>query len=116
MNLNDYQSKALKTDISGKGKDFFEVKDLPFLEQLLGLVGETGEFADKMKKILREKDGIMTEKDREEAKKELGDVLWYLAVVSKYLGYDLDDVAKANIDKLASRAQRGTLKGSGDNR
>ena len=116
MNFNDYQKKALSTDVSGAGKARHEVNELPFLEQLLGLVGEAGEFADKIKKILRDKDGIMTDQDRTESVKELGDILWYLAVVSSYLGVNLDEVAQQNIDKLADRAKRGVIKSQGDNR
>lgn len=116
MNFNEYQKRALTTDVSGTGKTTYHVNELPFLKQLLGLVGETGEFADKIKKILRDKDGIMTDKDRAESVKELGDILWYLAVVSSYLGVELEDVARQNIKKLTDRAKRGVIKSQGDNR
>jgi len=65
---------------------------------------------------LRDKNGIVEKEDREEIKKELGDVLWYLAQISTELKIKLDDVAKTNLEKLFSRLKRGKIKGSGDNR
>ena len=116
MDLNEYQKKALSTDVSGKGQTEFEASDLAFLEQTLGLVGESGEFADKIKKILRDKDGKISNEAEVEIKKELGDVLWYIAVLARYVGADLEDVAKANIKKLADRKKRNVITGSGDSR
>lgn len=82
----------------------------------LGLAGETGEVCDKIKKIIRDKKGVIGAEDVEEIKKELGDVLFYLAAQAWELGITLDSVAKGNIDKIADRQKRGKLKGSGDNR
>lgn len=82
----------------------------------LGLVGEAGEVAEKMKKILRDKGGVIDEATKLELQKELGDVLWYLAQLSVELGFSLDDVAQNNIAKLQSRQQRNQLHGDGDNR
>lgn len=114
MNFNEYQKQAIKTDLlKGQGTD---LKSAAFIEKLLGLVGEAGELADKFKKIIRDDGGEMSEEKRELIKKELGDVLWYIASLSEYLGFALDDVAEANIEKLASRQKRNMLKGSGDNR
>lgn len=76
----------------------------------LGLAGEAGEIANKVKKVIR--DGRSTDGIAD----ELGDVLWYLAAVANELGADLGDIADANLAKLASRAKRGKLGGSGDNR
>lgn len=78
----------------------------------LGLVGEAGEVAEKVKKMLRG-DGNL---DRGETVKELGDVLWYVANLANDLGYRLSDVAQGNIDKLRSRKERDAIRGSGDNR
>ncbi len=78
----------------------------------LGLSGETGEYNEKIKKWLRG-DG---ELNKEEALKELGDCLFYIAASAKDLGFTLSDVAKINIDKLKSRQERGVIHGSGDNR
>ena len=82
----------------------------------LGLVGEAGEVAEKMKKIIRDKGGVIDEAAKIELQKELGDVLWYLAQLSVELGLQLDDVACMNIEKLKSRQQRHQLHGDGDNR
>lgn len=82
----------------------------------LGLVGEAGEVAEKMKKIIRDKGGQIDDQTRIELQKELGDVLWYLTQLSVELGLTLDDVATANITKLKSRQQRNVLHGDGDNR
>jgi NTP pyrophosphatase (non-canonical NTP hydrolase) len=69
-----------------------------------------------MKKVLRDSDGVISEEKREEITKELGDVLWYIANLSKELNVSLEDVAQKNIEKLQSRQQRNELHGSGDNR
>lgn len=82
----------------------------------LGLAGETGEVCDKIKKIIRDKEGVVSTEDVEEIKKELGDVLFYIAAQAWELGITLESVAQANIDKIADRKKRGKLKGSGDNR
>lgn len=116
MTLNDYQKESLKTDTyKNSGKDV-DVTDLAFLNKVLGLVGESGEVAEKIKKILRNNNGLMSDEERADVMKELGDVLWYLSVLSSYLGYDLDKVARTNLDKLADRNKRGVLKSKGDNR
>lgn len=77
----------------------------------LGLCGEAGEVADKVKKQVR--DGVF---NRHEVAKELGDVLWYLANLANDIGYNLDEIADMNIEKLTSRQARNKIKGSGDNR
>ena len=114
MDFNDYQKKAISTDVFG-GKPQ-PIDSHAFLAQLLGLVGETGEIAEKFKKIYRDKGGELSEEDKLEITKELGDVLWYVSAVSTYLGISLQNVADQNIEKLLSRKKRDALKGSGDNR
>lgn len=79
----------------------------------LGL-GEAGEVQGKLKKIIRDNDGVVTPSARDAILDELGDVLWYVARTAAELDCDLADVAQRNLDKLTSRAQRGTLQGSGD--
>lgn len=114
MTLNEYQKAANATDLTaGKGDD---VLSISFMDKILGLVGESGEIADKVKKILRDQDGKMNEADRQELAKELGDVLWYVATVATNLDVPLDNIASANVAKLKDRQKRGTLRGSGDNR
>jgi NTP pyrophosphatase (non-canonical NTP hydrolase) len=110
MTFQEYQEKALTTVITTGD----ELKDT--LHWVLGLNGEAGEVAEKVKKIIRDHDGVMTDQDKQELAKELGDVLWYIAVFAHQMGYQLDDVAMQNLEKLKSRKQRGVLGGSGDNR
>lgn len=80
----------------------------------LGLSGEVGEYCNKLKKVMRDKAGVITREFREDAFSELGDVLWYLAECASSLGLSLDEIAQANAEKLASRKERGVLQGSGD--
>jgi len=109
MDLNHYQTTALETAIyPNQGQNF--------TYPVLGLLGEAGEVADKLKKVIRDDDGVLTDSVRDAVAKELGDVLWYLAVLSYELGYDLNTIAQNNLDKLASRKARGVISGSGDNR
>jgi len=82
----------------------------------LGIAGEAGEVAEKVKKLIRDKGGVVDDEFREAIKKELGDVLWYLTAASYELGFTLEDVAKANLDKLYSRRARGKIHGEGDDR
>jgi len=87
-----------------------------FIYPTLGLSGEAGEVAEKIKKIIRGDNGMVNDAHREELMKELGDVLWYVAQVATELGIGLDEVAQRNLTKLQSRLERGVLGGSGDNR
>jgi NTP pyrophosphatase (non-canonical NTP hydrolase) len=102
--LNDYQKAAYSTAIYPDTAAIFY--------PAMGLAGEAGEILNKLKKTLR--DG--TPMDALALKKELGDVLWYVAVLAEDLGISLELLAQANLEKLRDRAERGTLKGSGDNR
>lgn len=87
-----------------------------FIYPTLGVVGESGEVAEKVKKILRDKNGIVSEEDKRELSKELGDVLWYIANLATELKLSLCDIASRNLEKLSSRQKRGKLHGEGDNR
>lgn len=112
MNLNDYQKEAISFAIYPKSKEW----DLP-LYPALGLAGEAGEVAEKIKKLMRDTDAnILTENQKREIAKELGDVLWYVANLAADIDYDLEEIAGMNIEKLQSRKERNALKGSGDNR
>lgn len=109
MTFKQYQKKSLKTALyPNRGNNF--------IYPTLGLTGEAGEVAEKIKKILRDDEGKITKGKRKEILKELGDVLWYLAQLSTELKISLDEVAKTNLEKLFSRKDRSKLKGSGDNR
>lgn len=110
MTLEEYQKKALTTVI----KTDSEFRDL--LHWVLGINGEAGEIAEKVKKIIRDKNAVVSEEDKAELAKEVGDVLWYLAVFAHHLGVPLEEIAQQNLDKLQSRKKRGVLQGSGDNR
>lgn len=113
MDFDDYQKAIIKFD-------HFEATSSPlapgFYEKILGLTGESGETADKFKKIIRDQNGQITPENKDEIKKELGDILWYLASIARYLDIPLSDLAQTNIDKLESRLKRNKLHGSGDNR
>lgn len=89
-------------------------KDL--LLQVLGICGEAGEIAEKMKKIVRDKGGVIGEEDKMLMAKELGDVLWYLARFAQSIDMSIEDVALMNIEKLESRVKRGVVLGDGDER
>ena len=82
----------------------------------LGLCGESGEVAEKIKKIIRDGNGEVTPEKRTEILKEIGDVLWYIAALCTDLDADMGDVAQANLSKLQSRKERGVIHGNGDNR
>ena len=139
LSLDAYQARTADTAVyPGKGTV------LGLIYCGLKLAGEAGEVAEKIGKAIRDdgmmvplelvvgetwrgkeigvpetmirmKDGVHPDR-RDALKGELGDVLWYVASAARELGYDLADIAQANLDKLADRAARGTLQGSGDNR
>ncbi len=90
--------------------------DHPIVYPTLGLVNEAGELAGKVKKVLRDRDGVISPEDREAIKHELGDVLWYLAQLCTELDLTLEEVAAANLAKIADRQRRGVLQGDGDYR
>ena len=129
MFMNEYQNKAVSTaiyrdkvaDLVGACKpqdaaQYTIVKSALRLAYTgLGL-GEVGEAQNKIKKIIRDSGGQMTDQQRKEIAKELGGILWYVANCADEIGYTLAEVATMNIDQLRSRAERGVLSGSGDNR
>jgi NTP pyrophosphatase (non-canonical NTP hydrolase) len=114
MNINDYSTQAISTLLGGE-HDIIDM-DATLLSQIFGLVGESGEVAEKFKKLIRDNHGKISEEDRLEILKELGDILWYVNSVSHLLGSTLEEVAQKNLDKVLSRKERGVTKGSGDNR
>ena len=109
MTFNEYQERAKTTArYPNQGSNI--------TYPTLGLVGEAGEIANKVKKIFRDDGGIMTDEKRQELLSEAGDVLWYLSTISTELGFGFEQMAQANLEKLAARAAKGTLHGSGDHR
>jgi NTP pyrophosphatase (non-canonical NTP hydrolase) len=82
----------------------------------LGLAGESGEVAEKVKKMLRDDEGVLTQERRAALAKEIGDVLWYCAALSADLGLSLGEIAQINVDKLTARKLNNTISGDGDNR
>ncbi|MDR2976090.1 MAG: nucleoside triphosphate pyrophosphohydrolase family protein [Streptococcaceae bacterium] len=115
MELNDYQNDIVTFDLFGERCGTQQI-DMAFLDKVLGLTGEAGEVADKVKKLIRDKDGKISEADRKFLSLELGDLLWYLATCARYLGLSLEDVANANLGKLSSRLERDMIGGAGDER
>lgn len=113
MSLDKYQKRAAEFDLFETSVD---LKAPGFLEKVLGLVGEAGEAADKVKKVIRDKGGYASEEDKATIVEELGDVLWYVANVARYMGVSLSEIAEGNIKKLESRKKRNKLRGEGDNR
>ena len=82
----------------------------------LGLVGEAGEVAEKVKKVIRDKKGLFDNESKKGLKKELGDVLWYVSNLCTEFNFSLDDIALQNLEKLKLRAAKGKISGSGDDR
>lgn len=110
-NLENY-GKDLETYSSWVESKIFTEGDTRLFENTLGLAGETGEVAEKIKKMIRDK----TRFSSEDILKELGDVLFYTVALANIYDGTLKSLIELNVDKLNSRTQRGTLKGSGDNR
>lgn len=111
MDTDEYQTRALET-AQYPGRD--EIGGLTYVA--LGLAGEAGEFAEKVKKVLRDAGGRLDPERVRTMVDELGDVLWYCAVAAEELGLTLSEVAERNVAKLADRKARGVIGGSGDER
>jgi NTP pyrophosphatase (non-canonical NTP hydrolase) len=109
MDLNTYQQAAGRTAL-------YPDRGQNPLYPTLGLCGEAGEVADKVKKVLRDDGGVFSAERRQAIGLELGDVLWYVAQLAHELGLSLEEIASANLAKLADRADRNVLGGSGDRR
>lgn len=110
MTFSEYQKLALTTAIFHSD---------PLIDKTIwamGVAGEAGEVIEKWKKIVAYKDGEISEQDKHELKKELGDVVWYIALLAHSLDLSLDEVVELNLKKLSDRKRRGVTKGAGDNR
>ena len=113
MTLEEYQKQAMTTCMASSEN---------FSYMFLNLVGEVGEFASKIAKAIRKElnyiddNNLGTAVDDEELQKEAGDILWQLSGLCTVMGWNLEDIAQQNLDKLASRQQRNVIDGCGDNR
>ena len=110
LEINEYQKRAHET------ADYLGMETGDYRYPVMGLAEEAGEVSGKFAKAVRDANGIIDGERREAIKKELGDVCWFVAEVSTLLGLSLEEVMQGNLDKLASRKQRGVLHGSGDDR
>jgi NTP pyrophosphatase (non-canonical NTP hydrolase) len=110
MTFDEYQILALRTNLK---KDD---KLMELLQQVLGLGDESGEVLAIFKKWIRDDNADFEKLNIESIKKELGDILWYIAVVANDVGLSMGEIADLNIKKLADRQNRGVLGGSGDKR
>ncbi len=128
MQFDEYQQKANRTaiymtEIRAMAGGYGDGLGNPQTEMLLrlsyvalGLAGEAGEFANKVKKLIRDNQGHLTDKRAQELSEELGGVLWYASQSAKELGRTLDSIARENLDILADRKKRGVIHGAGDDR
>lgn len=110
MTFNEYQKLALTTAINNNE---------PLMQKtiwVMGVAGEAGEVVEKWKKIVAYNDGVMTSDDLELFKKELGDVIWYIAVLAESLGLTLEEIMQLNVKKFKDRSKRDVIKGAGDTR
>ncbi len=110
MTFDEYQKAALTT-----AQNTYE----PLMERTIwamGVAGEAGEVVEKWKKIVAYKEGKVSDEDLQELGKELGDVVWYIAVMAHSLGLSFDEIMQRNLTKLQSRKARGVIAGAGDNR
>lgn len=108
ITLNEYQKFTASTAVYNKKHALFYLG--------LGLAGESGEVANKIKKVIRDNNGIVTPEIREAIIEELGDIEWYISEIATALGVNLGEIFDGNVKKISSRKNRNKLHGSGDNR
>lgn len=113
MDFNWYQNECAKTDVGTSAQDCIKPG---WMYYVLGAGGETGELLEKVKKLFRDKKGVIDDEFRDAVIKETGDVWWYHARMLSKFGISMSEVAEANIEKLQSRMERDTLHGDGDDR
>ena len=110
MDINEYQERAHETS------EYKDSSPQEVVYSVLGLVSESGEVAQILKRLIRRGESDIDEDAKEAISTELGDVMWYVAEICSRLDIDLESVAEDNLDKLEDRKERGTLFGSGDSR
>lgn len=129
MQFDEYQQKAKSTAVYREAVEHVVrgglegyiakgeiVKLYNVLYASLGLAGEAGEIANKVKKAIRDHSGALPISMKADLVAELGDVLWYVALLAEELDVTLEFVAERNLKKLSSRKSRGELQGEGDTR
>ena len=110
MTFDEYQKQALTTA---------HFHPDPLMDKTIwamGVAGEAGEVVEKWKKVVAYKEGKVSQEELQEFAKELGDVVWYIAVLAHSLGLSFDEIMQKNLTKLADRKKRDVIKGRGDNR
>ena len=110
MTFDEYQKLALTT----AENDYEPLMAKTILA--MGIAGEAGEVIEKWKKIVAYKGGKVSEEDLRGLAKEMGDVVWYVAVMAHSLGLSFDKIVEQNVQKLKERQARGLIAGQGDNR
>lgn len=113
MDFNEYQKECKKTDVGTAAQDCLEPG---WLYYTLGIAGETGEMMEKIKKLFRDKNGIIDDEFKQAIIKEMGDVEWYMARLADWFDIEFETVFTTNVEKLQSRKKRNKLHGDGDNR
>lgn len=113
MTFDEYQRQAMTT--AHVDPNYLDTQ-MDKTIWVMGIAGEAGEVVEKWKKIVAYNEGKVTGEDLQLFKKELGDVVWYIAVLAQSLGLSFDEIMQLNINKLKDRKKRGVIKGSGDTR
>lgn len=114
MDFNNYQEEAFTFAKYPSGK--VEGNSCSWLYPAMALAEEAGEVAGKFAKAVRDKEGFLSEEDKKEIGKELGDCLWQISAIAYELNFKLEDIALNNIHKLEDRRARNVISGNGDNR
>lgn len=113
MEFYEFEENCHHTDVGTSAQD---VMSPGWLYYVLGIAGETGELCEKIKKLFRDKGGIIDDEFKDMVKKESGDVLWYLTRLANQFDITLEEIAQANSDKLIDRMKRNVIHGDGDDR
>lgn len=113
MDFNEYQKECRKTDVGTSAQDCLKPG---WLYYVFGVAGESGEMVEKVKKLFRDKHGVIDDEFKDSLVKELGDVQWYMARLVDQFGIDFETVFVENVKKLQSRKERNVLHGDGDDR
>lgn len=113
MTFDEYQKQALTTAYTNpKHKDTLMDQTV----WAMGIVGEAGEVIEKWKKMVAYNEGKITDEFLQDIKKELGDIVWYIAVLANSLDISFEEIMEVNLNKLKDRKERNVIKGKGDNR